>query len=849
MSTFYRAMYDYEGTSETELSFRAEEILEITHADGDWWYGKGLAGEGYIAPAFLDTTAAVSPPGQGAAAVAVPEPAVQVPALPAQSPEEMRQNRAILLDQIIESESNFVQALEYFSATIFDSLSLRDDNFKRSFLADPSLGLCCSLLAEQLKFICSNFLDSVKAARVANDVRKLAAAFEQFAPSLQVFAQYTSENTNALNHLKSFGKALEDFIEMHPMPPGYSMESFFLLPVQHYTGYLRGFQQYVLLTPESDDGADAAHEALDLVAGFSLEVDEKLKLENERIILLAIQSKFVGNPPIYKPSRRFVKDGRVERLGEGKKPKVYHLHLFNDAILISSYNSVFDSFKFHKVVDLADGTVTAEVSFEVITGFAVTTARMQKYTFRASNPEEAAEWMRMIGEQIAIIKAQTEKMASEAASGDKKPSKYSKRASMVRGPVGGGAPIASSLQQALAQANVPSMGVRAKTLYMFLKQESDYCTQLQKLDSIVIQSLIAASKGAPLKVGAKESDAYNAEGTLFQQSNSTLSVIGGTFARMQAQAITDLLKQSGVQIFLRASESLCGSIEQILDEMEIRASSKLWAENVVVGDVFTSLAATALCQQHEQYASCELESLRVIKSSNMSNFVKEAEAQLIPFSIDKLMGTPVNGPERYLKFFQDMLAATPESHPDYAGVVASVSVLERTVAAVADVMRVKRNYEKLIDIQSSFVTVMFPDPVLQNLVNSKRTYIQEGDLYKVCRKKNKKFRFFLFNDLLAYGASIGPGSYSWNRAIDLSTCQIKKLDNTIHKNAFEVLGDEKSFVVICDSPTELAMWTNNIQMQMDALGNFAGSSKAVVAAVWVPDALGTGGCCVCNCVS
>lgn len=539
----------------------------------------------------------------------------------------------------------------------------------------------------------------------------------------------------------------------------------------------------------------------------------------------------------------------MERLGEGKKPKVYHLHLFNDAILISSYNSVFDSFKFHKVVDLAGSTITPEVAFEVVTGFTVTTARMQKYTFRASNPEEAAGWMRAIEEQVAQIAALAEKQAAEAASGDKKPSKYSKRASMVRGPVGGGPAIASSLQQALAQANVPAMGARAKALFTFLRQESEYVQQLQKLDSIVFQSLIAASKGAPLKVGAKESDAYNAEGTLFQQSNSALSVIGGTFSRMQAQAITDLLKQSGVQIFLRAAESLCGSIEQILDELEIRASTKLWAETVEIGDVFTSLAATALCQQHEQYASCELETLRVIKSSNMSNFVKEAEAQLAPYMIDKLMGTPVNGPERYLNFFSELLAATPVSHPDHAGLLSTVAALQKTVAAVTDVMRVKRNYEKLIDIQSSFVTVMFPDPVLQNLVNSKRTYIQEGDLLKVCRKKNKKFRFFLFNDLLAYGGSIGPGSYSWNRAIDLSTCQIKKLDESVYKHAFEILGQEKSFVVICDNQTELDSWTSVIQAQMDALGNFAGSSKATAAPVWVPDALGTSGCCVCNCVS
>lgn len=547
-----------------------------------------------------------------------------------------------------------------------------------------------------------------------------------------------------------------------------------------------------------------------------------------------------------------MKEGRVEKLGEGKKPKVYHIHLFNDALLISSYNGVFDSFKFHKVVDLADGTVIPETAFDVVTGFTVTTQRLQKYTFRCSSAEDASSWMQDINNQIQKIAADAAAAAALIASGNqtKKVSKYSKRASMVKGPVGGGSIIASSLQQALAQANVPAMGARAKALYLFLKQESEQISLLQKINDIVFQSMLAASKGAPLKVGAKDSDAvaYNAEGSLFQQSNSTFSVIGGTFARLQAQAITELLRQSGVQIFLRAAESLCSSIEQILDEFEIHASSNNWQESLKVGDIFISLSATALLQQHEAYASCELETLRVLKSSNLTSFVREAEMQLVPHSLEKLMGAPIYGPDRYLKFLRDINEQTPDGHPDKLSLATSITTIEKAVNSVGEVMKIKRNFEKLIEVQASFVTMMFADPVLTNLVSAKRTYIQEGDLLKVCRKKNKKFRFFLFNDILCYGGSVGPGSYSWNRSLDLAKCKIKVLNDSLYQNAFEILGEEKSFVVLCDSPSELMSWTSAIQRQMDALGNFADSGSIASAPVWVPDSKSTG-CIICQCVS
>jgi hypothetical protein len=560
----------------------------------------------------------------------------------------------------------------------------------------------------------------------------------------------------------------------------------------------------------------------------------------------------IGNPPIYKPNRIFIKEGKVERIGEGKKPKVYHLHLFNDALLISSYG-VFDSFKFHKVLDVDGASVTPDVLFEVLTGFNIISADSKKYTLRCGSSADAEGWIAAISKCVEDLKAEKAKaLLKPELLGIGKKSKYTKRASIVKGMAGGDAPlIVSTLDEALANAPVSSMGARAQSVYQFLMQENEALKQFQKLNTCVLQPLIAASKGAPLQIGSSnKSNASSENNSIFQQSNSALSVIGGTFSKLQSQNQTDLLRQSGVQIFLRAAEALCSGLEQVLSDIEIRASSVHWGESFLLGDIFTALAARALLQQHEAYASGQLETLRVLKNSAFESFRKEASVVLMPFTVESLISGPVNGPERYLSMCSAALSLAPPDIPDRETLTESIELLQKSVTQVNDVIKEKKNFEKLIEIHSSFVNIMFPDPVYTNLVNTKRTFIQEGDLLKVCRKKNKSFHFFLFNDYLVYASSVGPNIYSWNRSLDLSKCKIRELHDSTFGNAFEILGEEKSFVAIAKSKEQLDQWTSAIQSQMNQLGNFADKESGTTAApVWIPDNVGNNGCSVCQCVS
>jgi hypothetical protein len=308
-SIIYIASHDCVGANHTELSFRAGERVEITFNEAEWWYGRKDNGvEGWVPPAFLDTahpvedaadaeetlndeTSASSPPGFLSRA----ESRYGDPFFGALSedmtPEEKRTMRQSVLIEIVDKEQTFVDNLQIFSDAIYAPLCVRDDAFKRSFLSNPSLGLCISILADQMKSICSDFLSSLAEILKSGDYTRLADAYSQFAPSVHLFGQYISENSNALSALRSFGKPLQDFLNAHPFPNGITIERVFLLPIEHYSAYYPDFKKFVLLTPTTDACHSMLTEALELLESYSAEVDAKLKVEEERMKLLAIQSK------------------------------------------------------------------------------------------------------------------------------------------------------------------------------------------------------------------------------------------------------------------------------------------------------------------------------------------------------------------------------------------------------------------------------------------------------------------------------------------------------------------------------------------------------------------------------
>ena len=66
--------------------------------------------------------------------------------------------------------------------------------------------------------------------------------------------------------------------------------------------------------------------------------------------------------------------------------------------------------------------------------------------------------------------------------------------------------------------------------------------------------------------------------------------------------------------------------------------------------------------------------------------------------------------------------------------------------------------------------------------------MRNGHLMKICRKKHKRFHFFLFNDALMYGEDNISGLCLFHRSLPLFTVTIVDIpDSDQLQNAFQIV--------------------------------------------------------------
>jgi hypothetical protein len=204
-------------------------------------------------------------------------------------------------ESIIDSEESFLSQISLFVEVIISSVLTRDTPFKRDLMQESSIAVLFSVLMEIQKSS-KNFLTTLRNAITCSTEENrgvVASCFQEFAPSLRLFAQYTVETSNTLNCLKKRLKPLNSFLKECALPDGVTIERLIVLPVEHYSSYLTNYETYVHLcgdhnsetTSLSVDEHDALYTALYAMRDYSNEVDEKLESESEKQVLLTIQSR------------------------------------------------------------------------------------------------------------------------------------------------------------------------------------------------------------------------------------------------------------------------------------------------------------------------------------------------------------------------------------------------------------------------------------------------------------------------------------------------------------------------------------------------------------------------------
>jgi hypothetical protein len=133
--------------------------------------------------------------------------------------------------------------------------------------------------------------------------------------SLRIYGQYIPENSSSLNICKLFTRDLNAFLLQSPYP-NISLESYLILPVEHYVEYQVIFEkllylfQRIVVSSQAADSASAGGaaggsqkteeliaKAQRLILEISDSLDEKLQEEREKQVLLAVQSQCSFSPP------------------------------------------------------------------------------------------------------------------------------------------------------------------------------------------------------------------------------------------------------------------------------------------------------------------------------------------------------------------------------------------------------------------------------------------------------------------------------------------------------------------------------------------------------------------------
>lgn len=721
--------------------------------------------------------------------------------------------RKKVFSNIISSEESFILILKEFIDIIIRPLSLKNTPFKREFLSQPSLAVCFTLI-QDIFSASTVFVNDIK---LANSLPiKIAEIFDNFSPSIQLFAQYVSEISSALNALKKFSKQLSEVLGKHSLPQGLSIESIMILPSEHYSVYRSNLEEFIWLISSKEYCFSSVANALDKIVDQTDAVEDSLADAENSIQLLKLQNMFVGNADVFKLSRKLIRDDQVERIKISDQTvtevKSFQIHLFNDCVMVSYRNKSVNNpnFKLFKSFDLSSVIISAVTILgdDLSTSFQICNKRdaLDVVTLRCNSESMANSWIRDINQSSSNVEEKSKRrMVRKASILDVMP---------------------------LPKDVLVNMGPRALCIFNFLQSEKKFCRTFSQMNELIFQPLQNSSKGATLVLD-------NGLGIADSKANTVTS-------KIQSQIISEALQESDIQVFLRAAEGLATGLAGFIELFDHQCSAAKWTEIITAGSIFASSSVVSLFNQYRSYALGLPATLRVLKGDQFAKFYKDAENIMSRErnTLEEVFELPCLRLTMYLNFIVDLKNLTEEDHRDFPALQTAFEFVETTHRDISDVIKSKKNFEKLMKIQSSFINFGVGQTFLQNLVTTHRTLIKEDELVKVCRKKNKPFRFWLFNDYLMYGSSLGSSTFSFNRAIDLNLCSIRLYSGSDLKHAFEIYGAEKSFIVIAPSSSSQQDWFDSIQGAISALRP-AETNSSSLAPLWVPDH-DSDACLVCN---
>mmetsp|Transcript_13998 Transcript_13998/g.19427 ORF Transcript_13998/g.19427 Transcript_13998/m.19427 type:complete len:741 (+) Transcript_13998:1100-3322(+) len=195
-----------------------------------------------------------------------------------------------------------------------------------------------------------------------------------------------------------------------------------------------------------------------------------------------------------------------------------------------------------------------------------------------------------------------------------------------------------------------------------------------------------------------------------------------------------------------------------------------------------------------------------------------------------LLITPVQRIPRYRLLVQEYLKNTDPSHSDYDDLENALEKIKETATIINEAVRRQQQRQTVLDLETKFSS----NP---HFISPSRVFLRQGPLWKKCRADDRKYEFFLFNDLLVYGRITGKDRYALHKKIPIDqTFNVTLLPEAPDPNSFQILNSVKSFVVYAETVADMESWIKSLRDTIEKRANALNKGETnFVAPVWESD--------------
>lgn len=232
--------------------------------------------------------------------------------------------------------------------------------------------------------------------------------------------------------------------------------------------------------------------------------------------------------------------------------------------------------------------------------------------------------------------------------------------------------------------------------------------------------------------------------------------------------------------------------------------------------------------------------LRKLKSrQEFIELDEEGRTRCHNLSISDLIVTPIQRVPRYPMLIKEIIKYSEPHHPDLGLLTAALEKYTLLNRHINEGIKEQEKRDKVREIGEKVLEGGKPI----SLVAPARMFIMQGELWKVCRGKNKKYMFFLFNDLLIYANPQGKYYKLHNKLAINSSFHSELVDEERYPpHSIQISSSTKSFVVFADHQDQCLRWLKAIQdikeqqeERNKKKGDYARGNDIKKAPVMVPD--------------